>query len=283
MISKKILRFCLSFKNINLKLLNLLAELTRTVQYIVLEVGQYTLTKSFMKRILLLILFVISVNVSNSQTIKVMLITGGHAFDTLEFFQMFDEIEGIEYEHFAQPQANNEIVKGTADNFDVVVFYDMWKEISQTEKTAYLNLTKEGKPFLFLHHSLVSYQKWNEFEKIVGGKFIQEGKKVPEELVSTYDHDVWVYCNVERYTPITSGFRDLRFFDEVYGNVQVSDDIKPLLRTRHPKSMDFVAWQNVYNKSNVVYIQPGHDKRTYESEDYRKLLLQAIKYLAITN
>ncbi len=236
-----------------------------------------------MRRICILFLFVFSVTISKSQSIKVMLVTGGHAFDTLQFFQMFDAMEGVEYEHFEQPKANNEISKGTADDFDVLVFYDMWKTISEAEKKAYLNLTKEGKPFLFLHHSLASYQKWKEFENIIGGKYFEKGKKVPEELWSTYEHDVWLYCTVDTHSPITSGIKQFRFFDEAYGNVRISDNVKTLLRTKHPKSMEYVAWHNVYNKSNIVYIQPGHDKRTYVEKDYRALLGQAIKYLAITN
>lgn len=234
-----------------------------------------------MKRIISLFLFLLIFNAGKSQSIKVMLVTGGHAFDTLQFFQMFDALEGIEYDHFAQPEANQKLVKDLAEDYDVLVFYDMWKKISKAEKSAYIKLTKQGMPFLFLHHSLASYQDWPEFEQIVGGKYFEKKRGVPEELLSTYDHDVWVYCTVENYTPVTSGFRELRFFDEVYGNVRISDNVKPLLRTRHPQSSDYVAWENKYNASNIVYLQSGHDKRTYESEDYRKLVFQAIKYLAI--
>lgn len=236
-----------------------------------------------MKRFVLFFLFSAFLYPVFSQPIKVMLVTGGHSYDTVQFFRMFDDLEGIDYEHFAQPDANRKLVKDLAEGFDVLVFYDMWRKISDNEKAAYLKLTREGKPFLFLHHSIVSYQDWPEFEKIVGGKYVEQGDDVPEEWLSTYEHDVWVYSKVENYTPVTVGFTDLRFFDEVYDNVRVSDDVLPLLRTRHPKSMDFIAWENRYNKSTIVYLQPGHDHRTYESEDYRKLLLQAIKYLADTN
>lgn len=236
-----------------------------------------------MKQFVLVLLLVLSFSAAKSQGVKLMVITGGHAYDTLQFFQMFDALEGIEYEHFAQPEANNEIAKGTAEKFDVLVFYDMWQKISEREKTAYINLTKQGMPMLFLHHSIASYQKWKEFEAIVGGKYFEKDKGVPEEMWSTYEHDVWLYCSIDNYTPITSGFKEFRFFDESYDNVRISDNVKTLLRTKHPKSMEYVAWTNVYNKSNIVYIQPGHDKRTYETEEYRKLLFQTIKYLSITN
>jgi len=215
-----------------------------------------------------------------SQSIDVMLVTGGHAFDTVQFFELFDAIKDIEYDHFQQPKANTKIASTLAEDYDVLVFYDMWKDISEREKAAYIKLTRQGKPFLFLHHSIVSYQNWPEFKNILGGKYYREGVGVPEEMVSNYEHDVWVYSNVENYTPVTKGFKELRFFDEIYGNVWISDSVFPLLKTKHPKSMDIVAWENKYNASTILYIQPGHDRRTFVEDDYRKLLEQAIKYLA---
>ncbi len=233
-----------------------------------------------MKKIFFLFVLFFTATLVYSQPIKIMLVTGGHAFDTIQFMQIFDDMEGVEYEHFGQPKANAKLAKDLAKDFDVLVFYDMWKTISENEKAAYIKLTEQGKPMLFLHHSIASYQHWPEFEKILGGKYFEKGENVPEELLSTYDHDVWVYSKVETYTPVTKGFRELRFFDEVYGNVRVVDNIIPLLKTRHPKSMEVIAWENKYNRSTIIYIQSGHDKRTYAEPDYRKLLLQAIQYLA---
>ena len=236
-----------------------------------------------MKKLMLFFLFSSFISVICAQPIKIMLVTGGHSFDTVQFFQLFDQMDEVEYEHFAQPEANKAIADGRGEDFDVMVFYDMWDEISSDEKAAYLKLTKQGKPFLFLHHALVSYQQWPAFEDIIGGRYIEENKNIPEDEWSEYEHDVWVYCSIENYTPVTAGFRELRFFDEVYGNIRISDDVKPLLQTRHPKSAEYVAWENRYNASTIVYIQPGHDKRTYENEDYRKLLFQAIRYLNTFN
>ncbi|WP_319512298.1 ThuA domain-containing protein [uncultured Draconibacterium sp.] len=218
-----------------------------------------------------------------AQPVKVMLVTGGHSYDTLQFSQLFDGMTEIEYEHIEQPEANNKIANGGADEFDVLVFYDMWNTISPEQKAAYIRLTKQGKPFLFLHHALASYQNWKAYEELLGGRYVEQNKNINEEEWSEYEHDVWVYCTVENFTPVTAGFRELRFFDEVYSNIRISDKVKPLLRTRHPKSTDFVAWENKFNASTIVYIQAGHDKRTYENEEYQKLLSQAIQYLNTFN
>jgi uncharacterized protein len=216
----------------------------------------------------------------NAQSVKIMLVTGGHSYDTIQFFRLFDALEGIEYDHFLQPEANRKLAQGAGENYDVLVFYDMWREISLPEKQAYIDLTRKGKPMLFLHHALVSYQNWPEFEKLLGGRYLDKRSGAKEKELSTYEHDVWVYIQPVGNHPATKGFGSLRFFDEVYGNYRVSDDVVPILTTNHPQSERIIGWENLFNKSRIIYLQPGHDYRTYETEDYRRLLLQTIKYLA---
>lgn len=234
-----------------------------------------------MKLIFYTLIWILSSLNVNSQPVKVLLVTGGHSYDTIQFFQMFDSLNNIEYKHYSQPEANVVIVSGIASNYDVIVFYDMWKDISSAEKEAYLKLTGEGKPFLFLHHSLVSYQDWPEFEKIVGGRYIQKSPDIPLKEQSTYRHDVWVDINiVDSQHFVTSGINKFRLFDEVYGNYRFSPEVIPLLKTNHPESSPVIGWINRYNSSVIVYLQPGHDHHAFESEPYRRLIGQAINYLA---
>lgn len=217
----------------------------------------------------------------SAQPVNIMLVTGGHSYDTLQFFNMFDSLEGIAYRHYAQPGANMAIAAGEAEKFDVLVFYDMWPDIPEQSRDAYLELTHQGKPFLFLHHSLTSYQKWPEFEKLIGGKYVERGEGVPVQERSTFRHDVWIDVQVpDPGHQVTKGIEPFRIFDEVYGNYRVSPDVKPLLMTNHPESTPVIGWENRYNKSTVIYLQPGHDKHAYESKEYRQLILQAIRYLA---
>jgi len=87
-----------------------------------------------MKRILPGIIFLFIFSVIQAQPVKIMLVTGGHGFDTLQFFDMFDALPGIEYEHFQQPKANQKLVKDLAKNFDLFVVYEMLKSILESEK-----------------------------------------------------------------------------------------------------------------------------------------------------
>lgn len=233
-----------------------------------------------MKYWLSLFLLMMVMNGFGAGPVKIMLVTGGHSYDTVQFFRMFDNLPEVEYVHFQQPEANSVIASGKADEYDVLVFYDMWKTIGDTEKAAYVRLTKEGKPFLFLHHSLASYQQWPEFMQLLGGKYVEKGAGIPEEKQSNYAHDVWVSVIPAAKHPVTSGLGEFSLFDEIYGNVIFSEKVIPLFRTNHPESMDVIGWENRFNWSKIIYLQPGHDRRAYEDKNYQKMVLQAIRYLA---
>lgn len=233
-----------------------------------------------MKLFLVCTVFLVLSSSLLAQTAKIMLVTGGHSYDTLQFLRMFDSLENISFEHFNQPLANQALVNGTAEGFDVLVFYDMWRKITEPEKEAFLKLTRQGKPFLFLHHALVSYQEWTEFENLLGGRYVENAGQ-PKARQSTYEHDVWVDIEIaDNHHPATLGMNNFRIFDEVYGNFRVLPQVKPLLKTNHPLSTPVIGWENRYNSSSIIYLQPGHDKNAFESENYRRLVTQAIRYLA---
>jgi len=233
-----------------------------------------------MIRTLIILIFLVFTVSLKAQPVKVMLVTGGHAYDTVQFFQLFDSLKEIKYKHIFQPEANKKLAEGIGEKFDVLVFYDMWKTISESEKQAYEKLTNQGKPMVFLHHALASYPDWDEFENLLGGRYVLKADGIAEENLSTYKHDVWVKSTVINRHPVTEGLSEFKIFDEVYGNFRVSEKVVSLLKTDHPESTETIAWENRYNSSKIIYLQAGHDYHAYESEAFRKMLLQAIKYLA---
>lgn len=236
-----------------------------------------------MKKILLVIGLVLTFGVGLTRDIRVLVVTGGHSFDRKPFFEMFDAMRKIEWVEAIQPAANQMMVDGTIENFDVIVFYDMFQEISLEEQEAFLRLLKNGKPMLFLHHALVSYQNWADFKYIIGGKYYDKNKfhGDPENGFSTYLHDtdVPVHLIPDRH-PVLKGLDDFTLFDEVYGNTEVLPDVHPLIGTAHPQSSGIIGWEHECASSRIIYLQPGHGKDCFQNENYRKLLRQSILYLS---
>ncbi|OQP56872.1 hypothetical protein A3860_09825 [Niastella vici] len=219
---------------------------------------------------------------AQEKKIRVLLITGGHGFKHEPFYEVFSSISSITYDTLVQPQANAFIASPEVNQYDVLVFYDMADSISPAQQQAYINLLNKGVSMIFLHHSLVSYQNWPEFIKIVGGQYHTHPVVVNGDTLNTsYEHDVTIPVKVEdKKHPVTKGISDFEIIDEVYGGVEILPQVKPLLSTTHPKSMRYLAWINHYGNSNVIYIQLGHGPSGYSNPNYRKLIQQAIEWSA---
>ena len=213
---------------------------------------------------------------------KILIVTGGHGFEKSAFYELFDSFEHLEYDTVTQPRGNEMINSSTINNYDALVFYDMFQEITADQKAAYLDVLEKGKGMVFLHHSLVSYQDWPAFQQIVGGKYLL--KKEVNNPKSTYKHDVDIDVHVVDSThPITKGMKDFTVFDEVYGSFLVNDSVHPLLTTNHPESTKEIGWYHTYKQSRIVYLQSGHDHHAYENGNFRELVNNAITWVIAGN
>ncbi|MBN1997396.1 ThuA domain-containing protein [candidate division KSB1 bacterium] len=213
-----------------------------------------------------------------TKKLSVLVVTGGHEFEEA-FWEIF---ASIPYDRAEQPAANR-LIENHGKKYDVLVFYDMFQDITPEQKQAYLDLLNRGTGMVFLHHALVSYQNWDEFEKIIGGKYQLETKITGNDTLkaSTYRHGVNIpVIVVNPAHPVTAGMEDFIIHDEVYGNYYVNNDIKPLLRTDHPESTPVIAWEHQYANSKIIYIQLGHDHLAYENPNYSTLVLNAVNYAA---
>lgn len=228
--------------------------------------------------ILLSLLFILCSFTVSAKKLNILVITGGHGFDEKPFFEMFDSFQDITFTRLVQPEANTQL--GTIDpkTYDAIVFYDMPKSITEQDKTNYYKLLKLGKGMVFLHHSQCSYQDWEGYKTIVGGKYHEE-KNSPQS--STYQHDITFTVKIsDPKHPVTRGLKDFEILDEVYGNTEVLPGVTPLLTTDHPQSSKIIGWTHQIEKSRIVYIQPGHDKNAYQNAQYRQLVRQAINFVA---
>ena len=232
-------------------------------------------------RFLLFCLLVLSANAA--ERLKVLIITGGHGFDTNSFFQVFKDDPQISFTP-ATHEKSSATVYERPDllEYDALVLYDMQKTITDAQKEKFLAVFQKGIGVVVLHHALVSYQHWPEYEKIIGGKYPEaDGKSgvVTEEAGYQHDVDIPVVL-VARDHPITGGLNDFTINDEIYWGFHVQPDAIPLLTTTHPKSGKPLAWCRTQSKSRVVYLQLGHGPSAFNDPNYRKLLAQTIRWAA---
>ena len=216
-----------------------------------------------------------------AEKIRALVVTGGHDFEREAFFKMFKDNPEITFQAVEHPQAQAWFKADAAAQYDVLVFYDMYQKIDDETKANLVSRLKEGKGLVALHHCLGSYQDWDEYTKIIGGKYhlkerLVSGVKKPG---STYKHDVQFRVKVaDPKHPVTRGVKDFDIVDETYGGLEIRPGVTTLLTTEEATSSPAVGWAHMYEGTRVVTLQLGHDHKAYENPSFRRLLAQAIRW-----
>jgi len=215
--------------------------------------------------------------------LRVLLVTGGHAFDQTPFFEMFEGRKDLLCRRGAYPEAAALLKPGLEKECDVIVMYDMVKMIAPEQQRAFVALLNAGIGLVLLHHDLGAHGDWPEFTKIRGGKyFLQpgtvDGKAFP---ASTYAEGETVNVLVaDRGHEITKGIQDFVLHDEVYGGCYVSPTVQVLLKTDHPQSSPALAWVHRYGNSRVFYLMSGHDSAAWKNPNFTAILFRGIHWAA---
>jgi len=215
--------------------------------------------------------------------IRVLLTSGGHGFDAPAFFAMFDAMPDVECTKAAMPKAAELFKPGLEKDYDCIVMYDMAGGITPEQQKAFVELLNTGIGVVSLHHNMGAHRNWDEFRKIIGGKFVFspceiDGQEYPK---STWSHgeDIKVTV-VDKEHPITKGMDDFQIHDETYGRYYTAPDVKVLLKTDHPKNDPELAWTTRYGNSRVFYFMLGHDAHAYRNPNYSKIVNRGIHWAA---
>jgi len=218
-----------------------------------------------------------------AEKIKVVVITGGHPFSHRAFFAMFDAYDDIEYVEALQKNHSEIFEDITGWDYDVMVLYNMSRQISPKRQKNFIKLLKRGVGVVALHHSLASFQNWPEYEKIIGGKFhLQDAVKGGTTYKkSGYKLGVNFTISAEdKKHPITRALSDFAIYDETYKNCTFQPDNHVLLTTSEPSSDKPLCWVRSYENAKVCYIMSGHGPGIYADENYRRLVAQSIRWCA---
>ena len=184
---------------------------------------------------------------------RILIVTGGHPFETEPFFSVFDDmhIDGIsvQWDHVAHPEAQRVLNVADTANYDALVMYDMpgitftggnppaeFTAPSEAFQRGYLELLDAGRGLVFLHHAIASWPAWPEFSTIVGGRFLYQPGEVDGQAWpdSGYVFDVTHTVEVlEPEHPICAGLEpSFDIIDELYLFPVLEDQIVPLMRSR---------------------------------------------------
>ena len=171
-------------------------------------------------------------------------------------------------------------------------------------------LLEQGKGIVALHHALAGWPAWPDYAEALGGRFLYRpgplrGRDRPD---SGYRHDVaYTAAVVAPEHPVMAGIPPLfPMQDELYLAEMFEADVTPLLRARHAfvadafhsaaaamegrmfdnegwthdEGSNLIGWTKRAGNSHLVYLQPGDGQTTYDNPVYRRLVENAIRWVA---
>ena len=212
------------------------------------------------------------------ETMNVAVVTGGHAFDVIHFYDLFRNLAGINsyIQHLDDFAASSQAVR---DGYDVVLFYIMMLDGPSNEglpgyrgrpKTALERLGQTEQGIIVMHHGLLAYPQWPVWSEIVG---------IADRSLSGYQHDEILRFNVvDKTHPITQGLSDWTMVDETYDMADAASGSQILLTVEHERSMKTIAWTRQYKASRVFCLQSGHDNQAWVDPNFREVLKRGIAW-----
>jgi uncharacterized protein len=211
-----------------------------------------------------------------AEKIKLLVVTGGHAFQPEPFFKLFDDNSEVSYTSVSEVKGAEAWDRDDLLHYDAILLYDFQRELTDAQKANFLALFDHGVGLIVLHHALLSFQNWPEYERIAGGKYLLDKETVAGKTMpaSTYQGNVDIDVKlVKKDHPVTAGLSDFTLHDEIYRGVRTTSDIKTLL-TAEDKPL---AWSRTEKKSRIVAIMVGHGP-AYTDPNFQRLLSQSIRW-----
>jgi hypothetical protein len=243
--------------------------------------------------------------------IRLLAVTGRHEFDEEAFFDAFERADDFcltRAAHSKPPPGGRTTFTEdlTADawdsvdptEFDAVVLYDTGRVITEAQKERFLSLFDAAVGAVFLHHSIISYPRWDEYDKIVGGRYIL-GRGPSRTGSGASDHEyhpedppysdfrgvdpdpleipIKIYAKDH---PITRGLDDFVVHDEAYNGLRLQPNIQPLIITTQIHAGNPYGWFHTYRNSRVVYLQMGHGPSCHYHPTYQELVQRCVRWVA---
>jgi len=209
---------------------------------------------------------------SSAAAWRVAVVTGGHAYDVLNFHKLFRTLAGVDayIQHMDDFTATPEAVR---DQYAVVVFYHMLMAgpSDGPVKAALEHLGATAQGVLILHHALLAYPQWPVWSELVGIADRKFGFHYNQTLQVQPAHAAH---------PITRGLTPWEMGDETYTMASAGEGSEILLTVEHPKSMKTLAWSRSYKKARVFCLQSGHDNLTWANAGFREVLHRGLRWCA---
>jgi type 1 glutamine amidotransferase len=155
-------------------------------------------------------------------------------------------------------------------------------KLSLDQQKALLDYVKEGHGYVSIHGADNAPPDWiPEWKQMLGGIYSHVGQPDGKAIMGKY-----IIKIADKTSPVTAGLDDFELNDELYSNMQMLPDVKPLATIDYKDKTWPVAWTWTYGKGKVFHTSLAH--KGYKPGSYdplsnaklMKLIIQGIDYAA---
>ncbi|GGO76957.1 ThuA domain-containing protein [Nonomuraea cavernae] len=145
---------------------------------------------------------------------------------------------------------------------------DEWRfELPAQARTTLLDHLDRGGGLLGMHTASICFDDWQGWPRVLGGSWSWPASHHPPLG--------WTGVRVLGGHPVVEGLRDFDLVDEVYSDLRVLPDVRPLASSNGQP----LVWARSVRRGRVLYDALGHDTRSYDNEIHRTLLQRAALWL----
>lgn len=127
-------------------------------------------------------------------------------------------------------------------------------KFSERQQKAILEFVRAGHGFVSIHAADNAAPDWSpEWKQMLGGVYSHVGLPDGKAIKGHYSVKI---CDPS--SPITHGMSDFEINDELYSNMQMLPEVKPLLTIDHGGKTWPVAWTWNYGTGRVFHMSLGH-------------------------
>ena len=151
------------------------------------------------------------------------------------------------------------------------------------QQNALLDYVREGHGYVSIHAADNAPADWvPEWKQMLGGIYSHVGLPDGKAIMGKG----YLIKIADKTSPVTRGLDDFPLDDELYSNMQMLPDVKPLATIDHAGKTWPVAWTWTYGKGKVFHTSLGHKgykPGTYDplsNPNLLKLIIQGIDHAA---
>ena len=169
--------------------------------------------------------------------------------------------DGINITYTTDPGDMNEAY---LKNFDGLVLYANYDEITKGQEKALLNFVKGGKGFIPLHSASYCFRNSDEVVEMIGGQFSSHKVDSFPAVIIKPDHAVM------------KGINAFTTKDETYVHTKISKNIEVLSERVEGDHHEPYTWVRPYGDGRVFYTAYGHDEITFNNPGFLNLVKNGI-------